>query len=516
MKVSLTWLAVVLIGISLLFLGVQAKGVYEAFQDKVVHEGFLGGNLMTDIKISTCPAKAGNPHTDANGRKICCNGPLVDGECPEENRICSLTETVDGIPMCSAWLAGKLNNKGRDICPTSMPNYYETTDESVRGCSAGDRKPDGTGPLDSKMRFCRLYKTKEEENKNKDSCSNQMILESAKCGDKQTKELVWERRDGKVRPYVLCSYTYQTGTGPSIQKTCAITTTYRDFQNDYRDNVDRSYIPDYIQGSDSTWKDYFCPVAKKIYLDKSVPVDHARFLDVFTGAYRQNPPPPPAPPTPPPPPPPPPPQDRIESGKCITNPLCLPSKNGRYKLCQQGDGNTVVYDGNTPIWASNRQGSNTRLCMQDDGNLVSYSGNTALWASQTTGQGQKPFRAVMQDDGNFVIYDGSGKATWASKTPKKCVFDATEYENFYSDLKDRFKGNKDELKKHWIENGMREGRSPCGAIKRDCKFTVQGYMDANSDVKDAYKGMTGQTLIDNVTGHYKVYGINEGRPVCPS
>jgi hypothetical protein len=60
---------------------------------------------------------------------------------------------------------------------------------------------------------------------------------------------------------------------------------------------------------------------------------------------------------------------------------------------------------------------NLSLAMQADGNLVLYQNGTALWASNTSGQncGSNQCEAVFQADGNFVVYNGS-TALWNSQT----------------------------------------------------------------------------------------------------
>ncbi len=109
------------------------------------------------------------------------------------------------------------------------------------------------------------------------------------------------------------------------------------------------------------------------------------------------------------------------------------------RLAIQDDGNMVVYEGGTPLWASNTAGmppspttcgridpghglavgeaiascdGHHALVMQGDGNLVLYHGNTATWASHTYGSDGR--RAVMQGDGNLVVYGAA--ARWASGT----------------------------------------------------------------------------------------------------
>ncbi len=56
----------------------------------------------------------------------------------------------------------------------------------------------------------------------------------------------------------------------------------------------------------------------------------------------------------------------------------------------------------------------TRCWMQSDGNLVLYQGETAVWASNTTNN-PGAFLEI-QDDGNLVIYTAERRALWASNT----------------------------------------------------------------------------------------------------
>ena len=282
MKVSLTWLAVILITISLIVLGIEANKVYEAFQG-TVREGFLGSADPLDISINTCPANM-KTHIDNEGHTVCCEGDIVNNKC--QKTICTLND-AKGLPTCSKWLFAELERKRGplpdNLCPNSMQNYFESADGKMRGCTAGKRKADGSGPLESS--FCRLYKTLSDENKNENSCSNQKILESEMCPF-GTPKLVWEKFDangkpiGELRPYVMCDFTVPN---VGIKKNCAIVNTYRNMQLDYKEKLDKTFNPDYIQDVRTNWKDYFCPVAKKVYFDKSVSLADAAKLNVFTG-----------------------------------------------------------------------------------------------------------------------------------------------------------------------------------------------------------------------------------------
>jgi hypothetical protein len=86
----------------------------------------------------------------------------------------------------------------------------------------------------------------------------------------------------------------------------------------------------------------------------------------------------------------------------------LVSPNGKYEARTQTDGNFVVYEGATVLWASGTDGKGTgpyELRMQTDGNLVLYdSTDIATWSTDTQGRGSGPYTLVMQDDKNLVIY----------------------------------------------------------------------------------------------------------------
>jgi hypothetical protein len=109
----------------------------------------------------------------------------------------------------------------------------------------------------------------------------------------------------------------------------------------------------------------------------------------------------------------------------------LTSKNGKYYVNMQSDGNFVLYskggmNGKTSdnaIWSSGTNGKGTspyKIQMQEDGNLVLYdSKNNAQWSSNTNGKGTAPFKVIVQDDGNFVLYDSKNTAIWNSNTQGK-------------------------------------------------------------------------------------------------
>ena len=106
----------------------------------------------------------------------------------------------------------------------------------------------------------------------------------------------------------------------------------------------------------------------------------------------------------------------MQPGEVLNPDQAITSASGRYRFIYQGDGNLVLYDGGTPLWASGTDGRPVGVCiMQGDGNLVIYArGGQPIWDSVTW---QHPgSRLVVQDDGNLVIYRPDGTPVWATNT----------------------------------------------------------------------------------------------------
>jgi hypothetical protein len=106
------------------------------------------------------------------------------------------------------------------------------------------------------------------------------------------------------------------------------------------------------------------------------------------------------------------PRDTLQSGAQLTGGQALTSNNGRFRLTYQGDGNLVLYDGNTPVWASRTGGTSVgRAEMQSDGNFVIYDGQgTPRFATATPGNAGAFL--VVQGDGNVVVYRPNGQPVW--------------------------------------------------------------------------------------------------------
>ncbi|MEV6613249.1 hypothetical protein AB0N31_05085 [Streptomyces sp. NPDC051051] len=87
----------------------------------------------------------------------------------------------------------------------------------------------------------------------------------------------------------------------------------------------------------------------------------------------------------------------------------------RIRLVLQRDGNLVAYDETGQArWATRTLGTGARADFQTDGNLVVYDAqNQAVWASRTSGHESAVLK--LQSDGNIVILEGE-TVLWASGT----------------------------------------------------------------------------------------------------
>lgn len=108
--------------------------------------------------------------------------------------------------------------------------------------------------------------------------------------------------------------------------------------------------------------------------------------------------------------------DTLEVNKTLPMKAALVSKNGRFQLVIQDDGNLVVsrrQDGR-PIWDASAAGSTAnQLLLQGNGNLILQRGDgTVAWSTNTAGK--QGVKLICQVDGNLVLYTQGDVAVWAS------------------------------------------------------------------------------------------------------
>ncbi|SDL12571.1 hypothetical protein [Nonomuraea jiangxiensis] len=104
--------------------------------------------------------------------------------------------------------------------------------------------------------------------------------------------------------------------------------------------------------------------------------------------------------------------DVLASGQTLKAGQSLRSRDKRFQLVQQADGNLVLYRGKKALWSTAAPGAGAYSVMQADGNLVVYSkSHTPLWQSNTGGHPGS--QLAVQNDGNLVIYGADRKSLWS-------------------------------------------------------------------------------------------------------
>ncbi|KAH7626877.1 hypothetical protein B0T09DRAFT_35761 [Sordaria sp. MPI-SDFR-AT-0083] len=116
--------------------------------------------------------------------------------------------------------------------------------------------------------------------------------------------------------------------------------------------------------------------------------------------------------------------DSFKAGDIIESGSSIKSKNGKYELVFQDDGNFVLYEVShkRPLWSSNTTSSYRKASkglLQDDGNLRLFDDdNGEVWSSHTGGRGDASTVLTVQDDGNVRLMSGENQL-WATNTAQK-------------------------------------------------------------------------------------------------
>jgi hypothetical protein len=276
MKVSLSWLIITLITVLTVYF--FWKGC------TLLTEPFTGGIYnKNDISINTCP-KDTSSFVNPSGLTLCCNGTLLGSTC-NGNEVCSLSGPSGGMPSCSYYFGQYLQSKGALFCPTSMPNYYESKDGSVRGCTEGSRRPDGTSPANPNAGKCTIYNNETDDNHKSDSCTNILRMERTSCfsspnaNNSANKSLHNDKHYGiNSIPYIMC--TYQANSGSN---NCTDVSSYMEsllYEKKVGSNPDQ-IIQQINDSGDPLNKLKFCSVAELYSINRSITLDDIKDIDVF-------------------------------------------------------------------------------------------------------------------------------------------------------------------------------------------------------------------------------------------
>lgn len=281
MKVSVAWIGVILVVAILAYFSIYGYQIYEEFRSPPpsVKEGFEVG--VDELTITTCPAQT-NRFIDDGGRVLCCEGEAVGTRC-NGKLVCSLSDNNTGLPTCGVWYKAFLDQKGQGKCPPSMPHYFERDGGRVKGCAATGLNPSGTGPRTPQTKFCTLYATAQQEDRNLDSCTNVAMLERTTCFPasrvRGSKKILEKLRDD-LPPVVSCSYmssnNFETTKCMNESSFARVVDTFMLMMNirnsNWRENINKGNPYTKLQ---------FCGPAEKFSIQKTVALKDVEKMNVF-------------------------------------------------------------------------------------------------------------------------------------------------------------------------------------------------------------------------------------------
>jgi hypothetical protein len=290
MKVSLSWLGVILIFSVILYFSWYGITIYETFVNEENEknrkiESFVTKELYSGIEISTCPAQSDTSlFIDKKGYSLCCQGKSTSDTC-YGNVLCSLSESVRNIPTCSEWVEAYYKERGIGRCPASMPNYFENGKKF--GCTSGPLNKDATGPADpTSSKTCHIYAAKQDDEGKLDSCTNIKLLDSTVCFKTNTitseKQLVSVANE-TLPALISCKYGDITeGTAGICQDDDSIVRNMKAQVND-----DSSKLSSWKAGCvswDPIQKLNFCSVIERFKILKSQPFTDLATFNIFPSA----------------------------------------------------------------------------------------------------------------------------------------------------------------------------------------------------------------------------------------
>jgi hypothetical protein len=242
-KTILFYIFALIIGIGILFLIEQVRPKEEAFTGT----------------ITFCP-KGWQPFYDNNGDMECCDGEVKGNQCQGIPK-CTFGKGTANMPNCTGLQTAYAAEKSKNVCPASMPNYYETANSS--GCTAGPLASDLTGPAVSTQASCINYSDDATNRATATSCLNQRRLEAVTCFGKDCYKSIY------VSP---------------LSKTALVQVDFTDLNGVRRSTITRDSYKDYLDATDPDWQSKIdlnksitvTEVAKAVFVDRTMDIAQAQ------------------------------------------------------------------------------------------------------------------------------------------------------------------------------------------------------------------------------------------------
>jgi hypothetical protein len=236
--------------------------IYLLYKDNYfVRENFTSNTNDKIYHLNSCP-KGYKKFYNNSGDIVCCNGEIVANRCLSDDK-CVLSGDSSDIKNCVDIILDKYNSKAKEVCPTSLPNYFEVGNNA--GCTNGNLNDTLSGPAHPDQPICIVYPDFNDNFNNKDSCSNRRALDSVQCfGNNCTKE-IQQPIPGKP---ILIAVGFTDNTG--MHRIAYSRESMQNFLNATNPNWQN-------QGIDLTKNINVAEVAKAYYIDRTLQQSDVQF-----------------------------------------------------------------------------------------------------------------------------------------------------------------------------------------------------------------------------------------------
>ena len=223
----------------------------------------LRETFTSDTQLTFCPLDS-NTYMDKSGDTYCCDGQ-VEGNVCMGKPLCALSNK-SSLPSCTQVLTDYYKIKSGQICPTTMPNYYENEHGIPVGCTAAPLAPTMTQPqssLSNTSPSCTIYASQSDNQANQNSCFNQQQLAATPCfGIGCTKSI-------QIQPSVgVGIVTVDFGDTDGHRHTCYTSDSYAAYLNKTKPNWQSTF--------DLTKSIKICDVAQAVFVDRTMSIQNTQ------------------------------------------------------------------------------------------------------------------------------------------------------------------------------------------------------------------------------------------------
>lgn len=202
---------------------------------------------------------------NSNGDVVCCNGQTIANRCMGTKQCILNGNGTPDMPNCVEFMKDDYAKKSQEVCPSSMPTYYENTAKKLKGCTKGPLNQNMTGPKSTNQPKCIIYSDWNTNLKSSDSCYNYKNMDSIPCfGKGCSKQLVKPNPNGP--PLVAIEFSDDMEI-PRVAYTRESLTNY----------LNALYPNWKEQGIDLSRNISVAEVAKAVYVDKTMSPANLQF-----------------------------------------------------------------------------------------------------------------------------------------------------------------------------------------------------------------------------------------------